>query len=172
MNIMFNAIRKDTWKKGFTLIELLVVIAIIGILSSVVLASLNTARGKGNDASIRANINSTRAQAELFYDNNASKYSTDTTVLASAACPTAGNTMFNADPTIKAAIENARNSNGGTLANVTRCAIGVNGQSYALAVQLKTTTDWVCVDSTGNSKTLTGPTAPALAGNTVAAVCP
>lgn len=33
-------------KRGFTLIELLVVIAIIGILSSVVIASFSTARGK------------------------------------------------------------------------------------------------------------------------------
>ncbi|MFZ2038371.1 MAG: type II secretion system protein [Minisyncoccia bacterium] len=55
-------------KKGFTLIELLVVIAIIGILSAVVLASLNSARNKGADAAIKSTLANARAQAELFYD--------------------------------------------------------------------------------------------------------
>jgi len=57
--------------KGFTLIELLVVIAIIGILASIVLASLSSAREKGADAKIQAQISNMRAQAELFYNSQA-----------------------------------------------------------------------------------------------------
>jgi prepilin-type N-terminal cleavage/methylation domain-containing protein len=55
-------------QKGFTLIELLVIIAIIGILSSVVLASLNSARQKGQVAAIKSNLKNMIAQAELTYE--------------------------------------------------------------------------------------------------------
>lgn len=56
--------------RGFTLIELLVVIAIIGILSSVVLASLNSARKKGRDARRIADVKQIQLALELYYDAN------------------------------------------------------------------------------------------------------
>jgi len=56
-------------KRGFTLIELLVVIAIIGILSSVVLASLGTARTKARDATRISDMKNMQLALELYYDS-------------------------------------------------------------------------------------------------------
>ena len=56
-------------KKGFTLIELLVVIAIIGILSSVVLASLNSARSKSRDAKRVSDVKQLQLALELYFDS-------------------------------------------------------------------------------------------------------
>jgi len=73
-------------KKGFTLIELLVVIAIIGILSSVELASLNSARQKSRDARRVSDIKQVQLALELYYDS-CSSYPQTLATTASNGCP-------------------------------------------------------------------------------------
>ncbi len=66
---MFKKFKKGEGGRGFTLIELLVVIAIIGILSSVVLASLNTARKKSRDARRLSDIKQLQMALEMYFDS-------------------------------------------------------------------------------------------------------
>ena len=62
--------RRNT--KGFTLIELLVVIAIIGLLSTLAVVALNSARTKSRDAKRVSDIKQVQTALELYYaDNNA-----------------------------------------------------------------------------------------------------
>jgi prepilin-type N-terminal cleavage/methylation domain-containing protein len=131
-------------RNGFTLIELLVVIAIIGILSSVVLASLNSARDKGADAAIKGNLNGVRAQAELAYDN---------------ATPPSYITV-GADSNIQRAYQAADSANGSGKSVASTTA---SSTYWMLAAQLKTSTLWYCVDSTGKATTT---------ASTVSIVCP
>jgi len=59
-------------QRGFTLIELLVVIAIIGLLATVVLVSLNTARAKARDTKRVADLKQIQLAVEMFYDTTGS----------------------------------------------------------------------------------------------------
>lgn len=122
-------------RRGFTLIELLVVIAIIGILASVVLASLNSARDKGADAAIKSSINNARAQAELYYDEN-------------------GDYVDLCDDSKIDEIEAAVTNAGGTPS----CDDGT-GDDYRISSTLVSdSTEYYCVDSEGSAST--GTTAP------------
>jgi general secretion pathway protein G len=59
----------SSYVRGFTLIELLVVIAIIGLLSSAVLASVNSAREKSKVARIAQDFKSIEKALYLFTDD-------------------------------------------------------------------------------------------------------
>jgi prepilin-type N-terminal cleavage/methylation domain-containing protein len=65
---------KQKLSHGFTLIELLVVIAIIGILASIVLASLSSARDKGNDARRTADLHAVITALELYANDHGGQY--------------------------------------------------------------------------------------------------
>lgn len=68
---ILNIIRgKKSLTKGFTLVELLVVIAIIGVLATLILLQLGSARQKARDAKRVADINQVRSAEELFFDDN------------------------------------------------------------------------------------------------------
>ncbi len=130
-------------KKGFTLIELLVVIAIIGILATIVLVSLNSARNKANDVAIKAAVEQSRAVAELIYDDGGNVY----TGLCSGALLNLAHATYGAQLTqISASVD----SNNGATGGVPVCS--TNGSAYCVSGVLKTTGSF-CVDSTGKTST-------------------
>lgn len=57
-------------KKGFTLIELLVVIAIIGLLSTLAVIALGSARTKARDAKRLSDVKQVQTALELYYTDN------------------------------------------------------------------------------------------------------
>jgi len=64
-------------QKGFTLIELLVVIAIIGLLSTLAVVSLNSARSKARDGKRLSEMKNLQTALEMYY-NDKSIYPTST----------------------------------------------------------------------------------------------
>lgn len=115
---------------GFTLIELLVVVAIIGILSTIVLAALGTARSRARDAAIEGSMSQVRAQAEIWATGNGSY-----TGMVTAS---GDGVQYLLDGAIDQ----------GSPASATGCNIASNGATYNCTAEL-TTGDTFCVDSNG-----------------------
>ncbi len=60
--------------RGFTLIELLVVISIISLLSSVILASLSSARARARDAQRMSNLHEIQTALQLYAADHNNKF--------------------------------------------------------------------------------------------------
>ncbi len=137
--------------RGFTLIELLVVIAIIGILSSVVLTSLSSARNRAKDARVISDVQQLRTQIEsdAASGNYNSSFSAADTLVG-----TGNYGVLTADAT----------ANGGTITSKTNATAPFS--AYAIYGQLpsQSTATYFCIDSTGKTN-------PAASAKTTV-VCP
>ena len=142
---------------GFTLIELLVVIAIIGVLASVVLAALTSARSKGNDVAVKSNLANTRSQAELYYGTNSPNSYTGICTSTGNAAGTksisgmvlaAAQAALGSAATVNTAIATAGT---GTTSTCHETATGWAAEAPLSGSTAGTPKMW-CVDSTGASE--------------------
>ncbi len=144
---------------GFTLIELLVVIAIIGLLASIVLVSLNSARNKGRDARIISDVQQARTAIESGF--NGAGYPDLSNANANCAATAVGNNVAYALATVANCVPSGTPGNA-TLTQLATDAtsqggallfsVGANNKNYSIRGQLvSNNTIYFCIDSTGKT---------------------
>jgi prepilin-type N-terminal cleavage/methylation domain-containing protein len=141
---------KQSTKNGFTLVELLVVIAIIGLLSSVVFASLKSARLKARDAAVKQMVRQFGDLMAMEYDASES-YANLKKMSWGTACPTfAGNYATQAKTLCDAILvqtgaSNGRSGTDPTSGNVlyisTQSSDSTQNQKFSIMAFLPSTSD-------------------------------
>jgi len=129
--------------RGFTLIELLVVIAIIGILSSVVLASLNTARAKARDATRKSDLHEIQTALELYANDHDGSYPPQSSTIIY-------NDLTALAPTYIPSLPDDPVHSGNSSSNYRYSTATGNG-AYTILAHLEGTNNW-CSLSTGSDQ--------------------
>jgi prepilin-type N-terminal cleavage/methylation domain-containing protein len=144
INLSSNSLKRNPrYSKGFTLIELLVVIAIIGVLTSIVLATVGYARKKAEDAVVRGDMANIRTQADIWYGENGNLYNTSGSISSSCS---AADTFF-----VDAKINDFVTQIGlhSDPASVMNCYITEDGNKWSMSIStLKGGGSW-CIDNGG-----------------------
>lgn len=137
---------------GFTLIELLVVIAIIGILTTVVIIVVNSARNKGKDAAIQTMMDQIRKKAALDFNNDGNHGN-----VCTEAADGVNNSDLNDADSEYSMLENGIFEKNNYLTSATAVVCNESTDSAAFAAWTQMTVNpanYWCVDSDNENKEL------------------
>jgi type II secretion system protein G len=136
-------------KRGFTLLELLVVIAIIGVLASVILASLNTARAKARDSRRVADLHEIQTALALYHTENG-KYPIIRWATSEPTSYDSGSKWASLQAALLPYLKelptdpSPQGTSGPWTDDNLHYAYGSNGEVYDLVAQLEVTTSLMC----------------------------
>lgn len=85
-------------RKGFTLVEILIVVVILGILAAIVIPQFTNASTAAKESNLKSNLQTVRAQIELYKLDNNDVPPASAAALAAALADTGGKTYLKTMP--------------------------------------------------------------------------